>query len=416
MFSLPATNLTESHNLQFETFPPSNDRFERGRDEDHLCMFAHSRKVGLHRRGRMDEPAEKMSTERIVKIDPLTDRRWDAFVESHPFGWICHLSGWEKVLVQSFGHMQGHCLALVDSMNDDIRAALPLFEVQSWLTGRRLVSIPFATLSDPLISEPHHGYKLLEAAAALAEELEVSRLEIRTLHSRQLIENSRFVVDPFYKHHYLALNAEPEELRKSFHYKAVRYEINKAEKSDLSFRLAKEKSQLRQFYALYMQTRKRLGLPVQPYQYFDAIWETFNGPGRCLLVFAMHRGELAAAQLYFRFNGRVSMEFEAWDTRFRNLSPNHYLIWKTINLSCREGFQIFDFGRTSPANAALMDFKRRWGTTIVDLPQFCYPITRYNELSGKETSLAYRAVQKACRMSPGILFPFISNLAYRHLG
>src|SRR5512136_2928209 len=88
--------------------------------------------------------------ENVALIDPVEDKRWDNFVEHHPFGWVCHLSGWKKALERSFKHLKGHYLVLFS--NDAIRAALPVFEVKSWLTGKRMVSIPFATVCDPLIS------------------------------------------------------------------------------------------------------------------------------------------------------------------------------------------------------------------------------------------------------------------------
>ena len=62
-------------------------------------------------------------------INPITDDRWDRFVESHPFGWICHLSGWKKMLESTFPHIKGHYIALLDS-NGNIQAALPIFEVR----------------------------------------------------------------------------------------------------------------------------------------------------------------------------------------------------------------------------------------------------------------------------------------------
>jgi hypothetical protein len=37
------------------------------------------------------------SSYRITTINPIADERWDQFVENHPFGWICHHSGWKVV-------------------------------------------------------------------------------------------------------------------------------------------------------------------------------------------------------------------------------------------------------------------------------------------------------------------------------
>jgi hypothetical protein len=36
----------------------------------------------------------------------------------------------------------------------------------------------------------------------------------------------------------------------------------------------------------------------------------------------------------------------------------------------REGFSVFDFGRTHYLHRGLIEFKSRWGTRMADLPQF----------------------------------------------
>ncbi|MCP3930149.1 MAG: hypothetical protein GY705_13740 [Bacteroidetes bacterium] len=61
----------------------------------------------------------------ISTIDPVKDQRWDKFVKNHPFGRICHLSGWKKVLEASFKHMKGHFFGRLDESGQNIQAALP---------------------------------------------------------------------------------------------------------------------------------------------------------------------------------------------------------------------------------------------------------------------------------------------------
>jgi len=63
--------------------------------------------------------------EGIGLIDPLADRRWDRFVDQHPFGWITRLSGWKSVLEWTFPHMRGYYLTLCDSAGV-LKAALPI--------------------------------------------------------------------------------------------------------------------------------------------------------------------------------------------------------------------------------------------------------------------------------------------------
>ena len=215
----------------------------------------------------------------ITSIDPVKDPRWDQFVESHPFGYICHLSGWKQVLEESFPHMKGHYLALLNHDNNSIRAALPVFEVKSILTGKRLVSIPFATNCDPLISSNEDMIVLLDAAINLSIKLRCSKVEIRTLASWPLIQDGRIGSVVYNKCHQLSLEAGPEEIIKTYR-RQFRQQINKSLKSGLELQIAGNETGLREFYHFYVKARKRLGLPPQPYLFLNLspFGRTFN-PG-----------------------------------------------------------------------------------------------------------------------------------------
>jgi len=354
---------------------------------------------------------------KLITIDPIKDPRWDNFVEQHPYGWICHLSGWKYLLEQSFKHMKGHYLAIFDDSDENILAALPFFEVRSWLTGNRMVSIPFATLSDPLVSTREDMERLLGAAINLSNKLDTSYIEIRTLYADTTVLNQRFAGDLFYKHHYLRIDKDPEEIKKTFHYKAVRYEINKAKKSGLTLKTANTESDLRGFYDLYIKTRKRLGLPPHPYLFLETLWKTFFPLNMIEILFAMLEDRIVGAQIYFKFKDRVSMEYEVWDRDFKGTSPNHYLIWEAIKKANVQGYHIFDFGRTSPENLALMNFKKRWGTQIVDLPQFFHPKEAHLAKGYyHDNSVAHRLMGKICKNSPNFALKLIGNFCYHHLG
>ncbi|MBW2106816.1 MAG: peptidoglycan bridge formation glycyltransferase FemA/FemB family protein [Deltaproteobacteria bacterium] len=214
----------------------------------------------------------------IKLIDPITDPRWDKFVENHPFGWICHLSGWKQVLEKSFKHMKGYYFALLDN-SGNIQAELPIFEVKSWLTGNRLVSIPFATLCDPLISKSEEMAILLEAVLEYSEELKYSYVEIRTLAATSLMQDIRLVNENVYKYHYLSLENELEEIKNSFPSK-TRYNIRRSMKGGLTVKQAENEKDLLSFYDLYCKTRKRLSLPSQPYRYFKNLYRYISSVGK----------------------------------------------------------------------------------------------------------------------------------------
>ncbi|MEN6321049.1 MAG: GNAT family N-acetyltransferase [Syntrophaceae bacterium] len=354
--------------------------------------------------------------ETITIIDPIKDLRWDKFVENHPFGWIAHLSGWKKLLENSFPHIKGHYLALVDISNNEIRAALPLFEVRSWLTGNRMVSIPYATLCDPLINTNNDMEILLEDVLNLGKKLKTSYIEIRTLHSSSLIQDRRLVCHQFYKHHYLKLDKNPEVLKKSFHRTNVKQRIQRALDCDISIKIADSESDLIKFFKLHAKTRRKLSLPPQPYIFFKLLWEMFIPLNQMILLLAEHKNLAIAGLILFKFKDRVSAEFLATDEEYLNISPNHLLFWEAIKSAYNDGFKIFDFGRTSPHNESLMSFKNRWGTQVTNLPQFFYPHDVLKKVTERETSKGYKLIQKLCKNSPESLYQLIGRFCYRHLG
>jgi len=354
---------------------------------------------------------------KLVKvIDPVKDSRWDKFVQEHPFGWVCHLSGWKQVLEDSFRHIKGYFLVIQDKSGRNIKAGLPIYLVKSWLTGSRLVSIPFATLSDPLISSSDEMEELIESILSLKEESNSSYVEIRTLMSAFLVQDKRLRSTQFFKHHYLNLEDELEKLKKRFHRSCVRQRISKAIRNSLSIQVGKSTYDLKEFYRLHLITRKRLSLPAQPFHFFERLWKYFGESGKIEILLAKNKNKSISGLILFKFKKRVSVEFLVSDNEFWNQSPNHFLIWEAIKRSHKEGYNVFDFGRTSPNNKGLMDFKRHWGTMTNDFHQFFYPKNRGERIANIEKSWQYKTIKNLCGFTPGFMQQTIGNFCYRHLG
>ena len=352
----------------------------------------------------------------VKLIDPIADPTWDAFVENHPFGWICHLSGWKQVLEKSFPHIKGYYFVLFDDSSKEIKAGMPVFEVKSWLTGKRLVSIPFATLCDPLISNNDELKFLFEEIFGLMKEVGALHIELRSRAAFSLLQEDHFYVQRFYRHHYLILDKDPEHLKINFHRTCVRQRINRATCSNLVFKVGDCESDLKLFYHLYVLTRKRLGLPPLPYLFFKSIWEAFSPCHKIMLLLAKCDDQLAAGLILLKFRDRVSAEFAASDTTYNDFSPNHLLFWEAIKSAYSEGYKIFDFGRTSPNNKTLMEFKNHWGTQVVDLPIFYYPKETVDRLGIREELRSYKMINKVCHWAPESAMGFIGSFCYKHLG
>jgi len=349
----------------------------------------------------------------IDNIDPCVDERWDRFVESHPLGWVTHLSGWKTVMEKSFKHIKAHYLVLIEG--NDIVAGLPLYEVRSWLTGNKFVSIPFATLCDPLVSNRSEFQLLFSEVLKYLKKRRVSAFELRTLSASDMIDDERLGVHRYYKHHFIRLLNDPEVLKKSFHRTCVRQKIRRARDCSLNVRVAQSEVDLKDFFRLYLMTRRRLELPSQPYEFFKAIWDVYWPSGKMNLLLAEHEEKAIAGLINFKFKDRVSAEFAASDQAYLGMSPNHLLFWNTIQSACRDGYKVFNFGRTNPTNQDLMDFKRRWGSEMIELSHFYYPKEICEKIDKRESSWKYKLAKSVVIKAPDRAFEFVGKFLYRHI-
>ena len=86
--------------------------------------------------------------------------------------------------------------------------------------------------------------------------------------------------------HDLPLTADPERVAASFR-ASVRRNIRTAEKGPAVVRLASSESDVAEaFYGFHVNSRRRLGLPVQPRRFFRLLWSRMIQPdlGRVLPV------------------------------------------------------------------------------------------------------------------------------------
>ncbi len=146
------------------------------------------------------------------------------------------------------------------------------------------------------------------------------------------------------------------------------------------------------------------------------IWETFYPVNQATLLLAESDGKTIAAMMLLKFKDRVSALLLASDVRYRKLHPDHFLYWNAIKLAYNEGYRYFDFGRTSVTEKSLMDFKSRWGTKTIDLPQYFYPKETSNTTATPQKSLRYSMARKVFRHTPLPVLKVIGDFCYRHLG
>lgn len=353
---------------------------------------------------------------RVVWLTSEDMPEWDSFVESHPFGWISHLSAWKEVLEASFKHVKGHFLAMRDPGSSRILAGLPIYAVKSWLTGNRLVSVPFITHSEVLVTSSGQMQMLLPHIMEFKRRERCSRVELHCWRSSPLVQGTGLAVSRYYRHHYLRLDRDPDELRRAFHRSSIQRRISKAVNSGITLTSGTGERDVASFYDMFSQTRKRLGLPPIPYIFFQSLWRVFGHSSHLTILFAVHQGMHVASVVLLKFRDMVVSEFNCDSGQFRNLGGNQFCDWEAVRMAHKEGYDIFSLGRTSPQNKGLMEYKDKWATSVECFSSFFAPGSAFRQIGERETTMRYKLVKKLSEKSPAPLFHLLGRCIYRHMG
>lgn len=285
-----------------------------------------------------------------------SDKRWAEFVDSMPGGNVFHHPAWVGLLAKCYG-----CRPFVIGLCDhdgEIRAGLPLMEVDSPLTGRRWISLPFTDHCSPLYHGDSLPSELFEYLRELQTEHGVPSVELRTALPQ---------IGPVYQDngqvlHFLRLSTDPQEVFSSFHHSQVRRNISRAEREGVTVRWAQDERDLDAFYDLHVGTRHRLGVPVQPRRYFELLWRRLIRAGLGFILLAYRDGLPIAGGVFLTYKTTLVYKYGASDRSYWQYRPNHLLFWTAIRWGCENEYGLFDWGKSDKDNEGLRRFKDRWGT------------------------------------------------------
>src|SRR5258708_6295533 len=113
----------------------------------------------------------------ICLINPLQDDRWEELVERHSRASAFHARGWLEALNRTYGYQP---LALVKSGDSSkLEGGIAFCRVSSWLTGSRLVSLPFSDHCEPLVDDRSLQDLLVEGARSYVDREALKYLELR---------------------------------------------------------------------------------------------------------------------------------------------------------------------------------------------------------------------------------------------
>jgi CelD/BcsL family acetyltransferase involved in cellulose biosynthesis len=361
---------------------------------------------------RLPDPQANRPT--AYEIDPLTDPRWSGFLEHHCLASVFHSRAWLEALRRTYGYRP--VAYSTSTPHEELENALVFCRVESWLTGRRLVSLPFSDYCELLVDDFSELRVLLSGLEDRARREKWRYLEIRPLDSLEASEATKLSCSTQeYTYHKLDLSPDIETIFRNFHKNSTQRKVRRAERERVEYREG-SLDLLDDFYRLLVITRKRHHVPPQPVSWYRNLITCFGDALKIRMAFKDSRA--IAGMLTLRFKDTMTYKYGGSDPDYNKFGSMHLLFWKAIQEAKDSGLKVFDFGRTDADQPGLITFKGRWGATQSRLfysryvlpgkaPGFLDPAT-----GSWKTQLAKRIFARM----PSWLLASIGDKLYRHIG
>lgn len=347
----------------------------------------------------------------VYKLNPLEDYRWQRFVDRHPDSSIFHSTGWLEALHRTYGYHPIVCTTTPPGQ--ELSNGLVFCRVQSWLSGSRLVSLPFSDYCQPLLDSSDSGVQLMTWLAEAQIRHRWKYIELRPVSAERLPSASfaSFTRTDSFALHLVDIRPSLEELFRSFDKSCIQRKIRRAEREQLKYEEGRSEELLAKFYSLMVLTRRRHGVPPQPLAWFRNLLACL---GDKILIRVVSKNVQSVASIITILNrDRLLYKYGCSDAQFNNLGGTSYLFWKAIQDGKSNGATKYDLGRSELNNTGLIGFKENWGARGIPLYYLRLPATQtYRQPSEWAERLAKSVFS---RMPEGFLTA-TGKLLYRHIG
>ena len=320
---------------------------------------------------------------------------------------VYHHPAWIKAIARTFNHNAYYLF--LENTDGSLKGLFPFITIDSFITGKRIVSLPFSTYCDPLLPEELIQESVVYIQTAFKD---FKKIEIRSKIDLKS-EPSNFSKNSNYVTHIIQLKDNVEDTLKSMHRTAVRPFIRRAENNNLDIRYGNSENDLRVFYKYEVSLRKRLSYPPLPYKLYLKVWQELKKHDMILLPIIENMGNTIAAGFVLRFKNTYYLEYAAADKNYSDLYPIHKLYWEIIKLAQTNGAKYVDFGRSSKSNESLIAFKDRWNSIRYDLSYYYSPSQSHHltKSSGLENLLKLinsKMPKKLLEIEGRIIYPHLS--------
>lgn len=341
-------------------------------------------------------------------INPVKYPHWDEILLSTEGYSFFHSSSWADVLKETYDYTPFYFSIIT---NDKILALIPFMEINSFLTGRRGISLPFSDYCEPILNGNISNFDLFLEILKFAKRRGWRYLEFRggknLFNSFNLCEQ---ILSGYLIHKIdlkKGLNFLYEKLRDS-----NRRNIKKATKFGVRVEFSNSWESMNDFLNLNSITRKRHGIPPQPKNFFKIFYEKIILKGKGIIALARYQGKTISSYIFCLFGKNAIYKYGASDLNFQHLRANNLLMWESIKWLYEHGYEELSLGRTEKNNNGLRQFKNGWGGNEDFISYYSYNLKKESfikhdyELSNWQRWFFSNL--------PIPILNFVSSILYRH--
>ena len=163
----------------------------------------------------------------VYTLNPLEDPRWTSFVETHLQSSVFHTSSYLDALRRTYGY--GPIVYTTSVPGQPLANGIVLCRVSSWLTGSRLVSVPFADHCEPLVASARDRAAIVAAIQTTVRDGNLKYAQIRAIHPD--LAQAAGSGDPrTFAFHTLDLTPPIDRLYSALHKTAIQQPVRRAER------------------------------------------------------------------------------------------------------------------------------------------------------------------------------------------
>ena len=342
----------------------------------------------------------------VYEFNPLDDPRWEDLLQRDSRASVFHTLGWLRALQRTYGYEP--VVFTTSPPRQELKNGIVFCQVSSWLTGRRLVSLPFSDHCEPLID----GFdELADIIWHLNRELQTRRLkyiEVRPLNWAGSSIDCGCTSEE-YTFHALDMEKSLEELFRGCHNTSIRQKVHRAKREGLSYEIGNSEALLKEFYELFVASRRKHGTPPSPFKWFGNLVSCLSDAVQVRIASKGQRR--IAGILTIQYGSTLVYKYSGSDPSMNKLGATPALLWSAITDAKHVGITQLDMGRSDLQNNGLIKFKNNFGSI-------------------RSTLRYWRAPKGACRsvhdgagiagtlynIMPDIVRVGAAKLLYKHVG